>query len=58
MAKARVALDLDQIEIVLNEFKSERAELIKQIEAKSLTDEQIMGIKQGAAMIAADLCSG
>lgn len=54
-AKARKALEIDQLEQVLNELEKRKANLLAQFEDKSLTDEQIIGTVAFASQVADDM---
>lgn len=54
-AKARKAFEIDQIESVLDGLEVKKTELLEQLETKSITEEQIMGIIAFMAQVAEDL---
>lgn len=54
-AKARKALEIDQLEQVLNGLEKRKAELLAELEDKSLTEEQIMGTVAFAFQVAEDM---
>lgn len=54
-AKARKALEIDQLEQVLNGLEKRKAELLTELEDKSLTEEQIMGTVAFAFQVAEDM---
>jgi site-specific DNA recombinase len=54
-AKAKTAAEIERIEGILDSFESQKKEFEAQIEIKSLTEEQILTIKELGAMMVADL---
>jgi site-specific DNA recombinase len=54
-AKAKKAADIAQVEAVLDGLEKRKADLLTQLEDKSLTDEQIIGITEFAAQVADDM---
>ncbi len=56
-AKAKKAADIAQIEAVLDGLEKRKADLLAQLEEKSLTNEQIIGIAAFAAQVAEDMAT-
>lgn len=54
-AKAKKAAEIEQIEAVLDELESRKAKLLAQLEAKTVTEEQITNITTFMAQVAQDL---
>lgn len=54
-AKAKNALEIEQVEKLLDEYEKRRQALQEKLETKSLTDEQLMSLLEFARMIAADI---
>lgn len=55
LAKAKKGIEMAQTEQVLKELEKRKADLLTQLEEKSLTDERIMGITAFAAQVAEDM---
>lgn len=53
--KATLVDDIEQVEKILDDYEVQRTRLVHQLEAQSLTPEQIKGIKEYAAEMVKDL---
>ncbi|MBI1879323.1 MAG: recombinase family protein [Chloroflexi bacterium] len=56
-AKARKAVEIDEIEQVIKELEKRQRDLLAELEEKSLTDEQIIGTVAFAAQVAEDMAT-